>query len=133
MSRENVEVVRRQTAAYVRGDWDEAMSYFDPEVIYDISRNSADGRIYRGLDGVREGFREWIGTWKDYRTELLEVIDAGEDKVVVTTRQTGTGRGSGVRAEMANGVVNTMRNGQIIRMDVYPTRQEALEAVGLRE
>ena len=133
MSRENVEIVRRQTEAYARGDWEEAMSFFDPDVVYDITRNSAGGGVFHGLQGVWRGFAEWIGSWEEYRTEVLEVIDAGEDKVVVTTRQTGKGRGSGIEVEMANGVVNTLRNGKVIRMDVFPSRAEALEAVGLSE
>jgi ketosteroid isomerase-like protein len=132
MSRENVEVVRRQADAYAQGDWEAAMSFFHPDVVYDISRYSAGGGVFHGHEGVRAGFSEWIGSWEDYRYELLEVIDAGDDKVVTTSRQTGRGRGSGVEVEVANAVVNTLRNGKIVRMDVYATHSEALEAVGLR-
>jgi ketosteroid isomerase-like protein len=52
---------------------------------------------------------------------------------VVATRQTGKARGSGVPVDVVNAVVNTVRNGKVVRMDVYPTSAEALEAVGLRE
>jgi ketosteroid isomerase-like protein len=133
MSRENVEVVRRQGEAYARGDWEEAMSLFDPDAVLDISRYSAGGGVFHGHEGVRAGFREWIGSWEDYRYELLDVIDAGDDKVVLTSRQSGRGRGSGVEVEVANAVVNTLRNGKVIRMDVYPTHAEAFEAAGLSE
>src|SRR4051794_22410376 len=133
MSQENVEIVRRQSEAYARGDWEEAMSFLDPNVVYDISQYSAGGSEYHGLEGVREGFGEWIASWEDYRTEVLEVIDGGEDKVVAVTLQTGTGRASGAPVEVANAVVNTMRNGKVIRIDLYPTRAAALKAVGLSE
>ena len=131
MSQENVEVVRRQAEAYARGDWREAMSHFAPDVVYDITRNSVGGGVFHGLDGVRAGYREWLDTWDDYRVELVDVIDAGDDRVVVTTRQTGRGRVSGVAAEWTNGVVNTLRDGKVVRMDVYPSLADALEAVGL--
>ena len=109
------------------------MSFFAADVIYDISRYSAGGGVFHGLEEVRAGFREWVDSWENYRYEVLDVIDAGEDKVVVTSRQTGKGRGSGVEIEVTNAVVNTLRNGKVIRMDVYPTPAEALEAVGLLE
>ena len=111
MSQENVEIVRQQAEAYARGEWEQAMSYFDPEVVYDVSRNSAEGGVYHGHAGVRTGFAQWIETWDDYRSEITEVIDAGGGKVVVATRQTGTVRGS----------------------DTPLTLTEALEAVVLSE
>jgi ketosteroid isomerase-like protein len=109
------------------------MSFLAPDVIYDISRYSAGGGVFRGPEGVREGFREWTGAWEDYRIEILEVIDAGDDKVVVAARQAGKARGSGVPVEVVNAVVNTVRNDKIIRVDVYRNKSEALEAVGLSE
>jgi ketosteroid isomerase-like protein len=133
MSRENVEIVRRQTEAYARGDWEEAMSHFDPEVIYDVSRNSAEGGVYHGHAGVWKSFSDWIETWDDYRTEITAVIDAGGNKVVVASRQTGTVRGSDTPVEMTNGMVETLRNGRIVRVDIYPTLKAALDSVGLSE
>ena len=131
MSRENVEIVRRQAEAYARGEWEEAMAAFDPDVVYDISHYSAGGDVFHGLDGIRKGFREWVGSWEDYRVEVVDVIDAGDDKVVLMTRQTGKGRGSGVPVEVTNATVNTLRNGKVVRMDVYPSPAEALRAAGL--
>src|SRR4051794_4834732 len=127
MSQENVEVVRAQAEAFARGDREEAMSFLDTDVVYDITRYSAAGGVFHGLQGIREGFGEWIGSWEGYRVEILEVIDAGDDKVVLMSRQTGKGRGSGVPVEVTNAVVNTVRDGKVIRMDVYPTPAEALE------
>ena len=133
MSRGNVEIVRQQAEAYARGDPEEAMSFFDPDVVYDISGYSVGGGVFHGLEGVQAGFSEWIGSWEGYRYELLDVSDAGDDKVVVTSRHTGRGRGSGVEVEVINAVVHTLRSGKVIRMDVYATPAAALEAVGLRE
>ena len=133
MSQENVDVVRRQAEAYAVGDWRTALSFLDPDVVYDISRFSAAGTVFHGVQGVLDGFREWIGSWEGYRMEVLDVIDAGEDKVVVLNRQTGRGHGSGVPVEVDNAVVNTVLDGKVTRIDVYPSHADALDAVGLKE
>jgi ketosteroid isomerase-like protein len=133
MSQENVEIVRQQAEAFARGDWAKAMSFLDPDVVYDISRYSAAGTVVRGIEQLRAGYREWVGSWEGYRAEVLEVIDAGDDKVVVSTRQTGKAPLSDVPVEVANAVVMTLTNGKVVRQDVYPTLAGALEAVGLPE
>lgn len=133
MSQQNVDVVRRQAQAYAAGDWETAISLLDPDVVYDISRFSTAGGVFHGLQGVRDGFREWIGSWEGYRLEVLEVIDADDDQVVVLMRETGRGQGSGVPVEVDNAVVNTVRDGKVVRIDVYPTHAKALEAVGLSD
>ena len=60
------------------------------------------------------------------------MIDAGE-QVVSVQRITGRARGSGVETELRYAVVNTVRNGKLVRGREYWTRAEALEAVGLSE
>ena len=69
-----------------------------------------------------EAFREmWI--------EPEEFIDAG-DKLVVPVRFGGQARHTGIELEFTFVHVWTMRDGKSIRMDVFETRREALEAVG---
>jgi len=97
MSQENVEIVRRSCDAFNRGDYDEALVCFDPEVRYDLT-HFPDGRIYHGHVGVRAAFRIWLGTWKNYHQEQEEFIDAG-DEVVVAVREFGSGKGSGANLE----------------------------------
>ena len=64
--------------------------------------------------------------------EPQELIDAG-DEVVAAVRLVGVGRQSGVET-MANAAhLWTFREGKIVRLTVFQTMQEALEAVRLRE
>ena len=93
MSEENVEIVRRQLDAYLRGDTETALAAYDPKVEFDVSIRP-EGRIYQGVEGLVEAIRTWSGTWEDYRVEIQEIIDAG-DNVVVVDHQMGRGKGSG--------------------------------------
>jgi ketosteroid isomerase-like protein len=56
-----------------------------------------------------------------------------EDEVVFAAHHYGRGKASGVEVEMRNWQVCTVRDGKVVRYRVFPTRQEALEAVGLEE
>jgi ketosteroid isomerase-like protein len=64
--------------------------------------------------------------------ELKELIDAGGD-VVAVTRHYGTGRLSGVAVEALVAYVFTVEAGKLVRLRIFNTRAQALEAVGLRE
>jgi ketosteroid isomerase-like protein len=132
MSQANVEVVRRSLDAFERGDFDAAMDALDPRIEYDLT-HFPDGKVYLGHDGVREAFRIWLGTWEDYRQEIDEVIDLGEDQVVVVLREFGRGKGSGIEVERPTAGVWTLRDGKALRIRFYAGKAEALAAAGLSE
>ncbi len=61
-----------------------------------------------------------------------EYIDAG-DQLVVIVRYRGRGRLSGIEVNDLQFEVHTLRKGQCMRKVEFPTRSQALEAVGLSE
>ena len=63
-----------------------------------------------------------------------EFIDAGDDQVLVFSREGGRGRGSGAEVmTQPTAHLWTIRNGRAVRMQSYWERTEALEAAGLTE
>lgn len=129
MSEANVAIVRRQLDAYVRRDKGTALAAYDPEVEFDVSIRP-EGRVYRGLEGLVEAVRTWSGTWDDYRVEVEEILDAG-NHVVVADHQTGRGKGSGAPLDQRTFWVYTLRDGKIVRVVWFPSREQALKAAGL--
>ena len=67
--------------------------------------------------------------WAEIRWEPVEFIDLG-NIVVVETRIVGVGRGSDVPIEADETDVFWFRDGKIIRLTGFPTKRDALEAVG---
>ncbi len=133
MSRENVEIVRRFVALYEAGDRGAWRDYFDPECTWDTSGTAFPmAGVYRGHEGVETFFREWLSTWDDYRFEPREVVDLGE-AVMVTFRQGGRGRASGIEVDREFVGLYNVRDGLIFRYQQFESREEALEAVGLSE
>ena len=137
MSRENVEVVQRVYEAARERDTEAVLRLYDHEVDLDFSRiphATVVGRgLYHGHDGLRSWYADWYEAWESFEQVYEELIDAGEH-VVSIVRQHGRGRASGAEVEIGRvAAVWTVREGRVVRMVAFPTRAEALEAVGLRE
>src|SRR5215212_5211325 len=129
MSQQNIEIVRGAWAAFMRHDNAAALGFYDPEVEL---HGHVDGGVYRGLDGVRDFFGEWLAAWDEFSTDVEEWIDAGDD-VIAVVYERARGRRSDVPVEQRQWHVWTVRNGKLLRLRIYATRSEALEAVGLPE
>jgi ketosteroid isomerase-like protein len=84
---------------------------------------------YAGLEGLRAAWLDWLDPWESYHTEAEDVIDAG-DEVVVLVRDYGRRAGMAVEVSVVAASVWTVRNGKIAKAAFYPNRSEALEAVG---
>ena len=132
MSRENLELVRRMYEAFSRGDAEVALSYFDPEVVMDASHR-VDGRIGHGRQELTAILAEWLGTWDEWREEIEETRDLGDNRVLVISTQRGVGKGSGVEWKNRFAMLYEVQGGKVTRWTIYDDLSQALEAVGLWE
>ena len=127
MSQENVEVIRRLFAVIDRQDWGAVLGLFDPEVEWSPTEGTS-----HGIEGPASSVAEWLEPWEDHRIEAEEFAEAG-DQVLAVVRLIGRGAASGMEIDQRFFQVYAVRNGKIIRMVEFVTRDEALEAVGPRE
>jgi ketosteroid isomerase-like protein len=133
VSQENVEFVRIYFEAWDAGGINAVADFWDPQITWRSAEGAIDDvGVIRGVEAMRAYADDWLDNFDDVHFELEEVIDAGE-QVVSVQRITGRARGSGVETELRYAVVNTVRNGKLVRGREYWTRAEALEAVGLSE
>jgi len=86
----------------------------DPEIEWVEDPQRADGRTYRGHAGVRDSFERWLEGFDEYSFELEEIIDCGENVLVVTNEQA-RGAASGATISSRNYAVLTMRDGKLLR------------------
>jgi ketosteroid isomerase-like protein len=133
MSQENVEIVRRSFAAYMRGDIEETLVYVHPEgELHSAIIGGAEGAVYRGHDGFRRWHAETQVTFEELRTELTEYRDLG-DRVVALGHIHARGRESGLELDSGTGWIFTLREGKVVKAEGFLNPDEALEAAGLRE
>jgi ketosteroid isomerase-like protein len=128
MSEANVELVRAAYEAFSRGDFS-FVAEFDDDFEFVTSPEVPDAGTYRG-QAAREWVRQWVGSFEDMTMEATEIVDAG-DKVFVGILQRGRIRGSETPAEGRWWNVITFREGRMVRSELYPDRDRALEAAGL--
>jgi ketosteroid isomerase-like protein len=141
MSRETVELVR---AAWPRrmdmvdivgsGSPDDMASYLDPdvEVAFIASAPGVPELRYLGVEGLADGWREWLEPYESYWLEIEDVISAGEDDVVVPVRVSARTKRDGVLIEHSPAAICTARDGKVVRIRFYLDRDHALEVAGLR-
>jgi ketosteroid isomerase-like protein len=135
MSRENVERMRRGFEHWL-ATGELLAENLHPDFVWDMStfRDWPERQEYPGIEGARRFNADWGEAWDDWGVEIEDYIDAGEQVVVVAIRQHGRSKATGVPVEMRFGQVWTLaRHGAAIRMQMYASPEEALEAAGLSQ
>src|SRR5882724_1076507 len=134
MSQENVEMVRQMLDAGNRGDLDASSAYWADDVEWRAVEGALDDRgTLHGKDAVRAYVQDWLDTFDELTVEPLELIDAGEDQVVGVLRATGRAKLSGVETDLTYAVLYMFRDGKVAVGREYWTKEQTLEAAGLRE
>ena len=129
MSQENVEVVQAAWAAWERN----GLAGFTEYWADDIDWHAIGGR-WRGKDAGRAYLQELLGSFDELKPEPIELIDAGDQRVITVLRYSGREKRTGIEVPPEYfAVVNEVRNGKMVAGREYATRKEALEAAGLSE
>ncbi len=104
----------------------------DPDIEWIADRSDMGRVVYRGHQGVLRSFAELAEGFDDFGFEVDRMMDAG-DQVVALGRMYGTGRTTGIRAEVPLGIVWTFgSSGKLVRYQSFRDPTEALEAAGLQ-
>jgi ketosteroid isomerase-like protein len=133
MSQENVEIVRRIWDALNEDPPRLLLEDFDEEV---EMRNPPEfplkGPFY-GHEGLRVWAREVWEVFSGVHHEVEEVIDVGDDATVVSVqRAQGQTRHMQVDTNLQWASVFTLSDGKILYARGYLSKDEALEAAGLK-
>jgi ketosteroid isomerase-like protein len=133
MSQENVEMARRLYGFWQDRDYAAREPMVHPDLVVDLSRNIFNPAVFHGVDGFRQAVEQIDEMWDEFTVEPEEFTDLG-DKVVVASKISGRGRGSGVTVEMPLFAVMEFREGKLSRMiGGLRDRAAALEAAGSPE
>ena len=130
---EKTETLRAFVEAFNRQDFDDAVVYLHPEVeIYPALGGELDiNRLYSGRDEALKVFATISEGFKN-QVEIEDIVEAGEDKVLLVERWGGPGR-QGIETPIEISTVYTFRDDLVVRLEGFRDRAEALEAAGLSE
>ena len=131
MSADNVEIIRRGYELFASGDVTAVAELFAPDAeIGDGGGLGIAGTVSgtrRGAEGYMASVADALDAFDDYRNEVEEYIDVG-DAVVASVRVRGRGKASGAPLDIHLAHLWTLRDGKVIRGEVYRSVEEALEA-----
>jgi ketosteroid isomerase-like protein len=132
MSQENVKTVRAGYVAFNRTH-QPVPEMLHPDVEWHTADDLPDSGVHRGVAGIATLFSEWAGSFDDFQSDIEEIIDGGEEIVVVVVRLHGRLKGSNEEVELMESHVWRLLDGRAIEIREYRTKAKALEAAGLRE
>jgi ketosteroid isomerase-like protein len=132
MSQENLELARQYFEALNDGmDASEHLRHpdievFDPPDFPDADRYLGEAAVRKLIDSYRD--LGWDGQF-----HVQEVVDAGDEVVVIWQVRVRTPHGGGLPLEGTIGHVLLFEDGKVRRIRQYLNKEAALEAAGLRE
>jgi ketosteroid isomerase-like protein len=109
---------------------DEALARFlDPRIEWVPAPDSLLAvDSYRGFEGVRRFWGEFVSNWETYGVELVGIDDVGDDQVAVVVHV--AGRMHELEVEDTRSSLLTVRDGRVIRVDSFADPEGASQAAG---
>ena len=118
-------------AQWSEGNWSPRFDFYADDMEWGWSDEFPDlGGVYRDPEVRNERLRRWLGPWETWRAVAEEYL-TNHDYVVVLTRYTGRGRGSGVEVDSLGAHVWTFRGDEAVRLEVFSSREMALSSAGI--
>ena len=133
MSQENLDAAQKSLDAFNRRDRAAWLALNDPDTVGVPPPDWPESNPIRGREAVWDFYVENIEAFREGALENTELIEVGHDKVVAHVQGELQGKTSGASVAFDFWTVGTYRDGQALRIEWFAEREQALEAVGLRE
>jgi ketosteroid isomerase-like protein len=130
----NVDLVRSIYADWERGDFSSA-EWAHPEIELVNDDGPAPG-TWKGAAAMADSWRDFLGTWEEYRVEVEEYRELDDERVLVLMLHCGRGKTSGLEVgqigtKRAGANLLHVRDGRVTRLVLYWAREHALADLGL--
>jgi ketosteroid isomerase-like protein len=100
---------------------------FAPDFEFKPMTVGAEGQPYRGRAGFEHYYRDRAEVFGGGQVHISSLETLG-DTVVIRARSTALGRASGASVEEDISLVYWHRNGKVVRLEIFRSHQDALEA-----
>jgi ketosteroid isomerase-like protein len=131
--RSNMELAKAGYEAFQRSDVQTVLDLTDPEVEIYLPPTLPNSGTFHGHEGYMTWLGRWLEAWDDFHIEVRGMEAVGERHVVTAIHQSGIGRGSGIPVEMDVAYMLDIRDGKVIALQMYLSRDEAISVAKQRE
>jgi ketosteroid isomerase-like protein len=128
---ENLEIAKQMFVWWNVGDREPVAETLDPEVEIHGPLSSTKGTPYRGPEGLEQWIADVDEQFEEWYSRPGEWLELNDSRVLILGELHMRGRGSGVELDQPMGWLITVRDGRLLRMDVYTDHDEARRAAGL--
>ena len=137
MSQVNLDLVKQGIAAineaYAQDDiapWRKQVEMaVDPEAVIEAGSAFTEGE-WRGQEGAIGFVANQMEVLKEMWIRLDDFTEVDQDRLILAIAFGGLARHTALPVELHPFHVLTLRDGRILRWQIFPTRDEALEAAG---
>ena len=133
MAQENLEKLHQAVDAVSRHDRVVFMALCAPEFVNIPPDDWPESEPARGREAVWDFYMAAGEAWEETTYNIIDSIDAGNDKIAVQMRADMRGKASGAGVTWSYWQVVTFRDGKAVLSEWFTEREEALEGLGLRE
>jgi uncharacterized protein len=128
----NADLIRPIYEEWGRGNWRLVFDVYDPHMEWGWSSE------FPGLAGVFEDrrdpnprLRSWLSPWEHWWVEAEDYLEIG-DHAIALVRYHGRGKGSRAEVHQRGAHVFELREGKVVRLEIFADRERAIESVRSR-
>ena len=130
MTSSNVELVERGMEAFNAGGIDGILPLIHPDFEATTPPELAsEPDTYRGPEGIRRWFDSFDDVMEEIRWDAHSFREVGTDRVLVEFTLRARGKSTGLDFGQEAVMVWSLRDGMAIRLDLYPTLEQAMAAL----
>jgi ketosteroid isomerase-like protein len=130
MATESEQAAIRFAEVITRGDRDGALDVCHPEVELD-SMLGISGRAYTGHAGILEYFDDVESAWEQWSVEVEQTAQGADGRVAIVMTMHARGKGSGVTIAARTAHIWTLKEGRLLRNELYREPEQALRELGV--
>jgi ketosteroid isomerase-like protein len=130
----HAELIRRSYRAFREDDLEALLALYHPEAVWDMThwQDFPEASVYSGLSGTKDVLRLLRDAFGEFDVQPVEIVEAGEERVLVMGRMTVRGKASGAEVQAPPfAQVIEFRDNLIARVDAYSDAEAGRHAAGL--
>jgi ketosteroid isomerase-like protein len=128
---ENLDLVRAIFAEWERGEFHARPEWADPGIEFEVPDGPEPST--RTGSAAAPGVEAFLTLWETLRFDAEEYRELEDGSVLVISRMRGRGKGSGVEVDQLRASLFEVRDGKVVRLVLYWSRERALAELGLEE